>query len=147
MSLALWDPFREMEELLDRYNRSARKGTLAKQHEGILSGDWMPAVDITEDKDAFKIKMELPGVDKKDVNVSIENGILTIKGEKKVKKEEKDDKKHRVECAYGSFIRSFSLPKEVEADKAEANFKDGMLLMTLPKSEDVKPKQIEVKID
>jgi HSP20 family protein len=136
-----------MEELLERYNRSSRKSVVGKQHEGMLSGDWMPAVDITEDKDSFKIKVELPGVDKKDVSVAIENGVLTIKGEKQIKKEEKDNKTHRVECSYGSFIRSFTLPKDVESDKTEASFKDGILYLTLPKSEEVKPKQIDVKID
>lgn len=146
MTLALWDPFREMEDLLERYKRSGRGTVPQKEYEGILSGDWSPVVDITEDKDAFKIKAELPGVEKKDVNVTIENGVLTIKGEKKVEKEEKGDKTHRIECAYGSFLRSFTLPQEIEPDGVDANFKDGVLTMKIPKSEKVKPKQIDVKI-
>ncbi len=146
MNLTVWDPFREMEDLLDRYARSSRRSLAKKGDGGILSGDWMPTVDIDEKKEEFVIRAELPGVQKEDVAVSIENGVLTIKGEKKFEKEEKDKKHHLVECSYGSFIRSFTMPTGVKADKIEATYKDGILSLVVPKSEEEKPKQIEVKI-
>ncbi len=144
MNLTVWDPFREMESLLDRYGRSSRK-TLAKSDDKTFEvGDWMPQVDISETKEAFIVKAELPGVEKEDVSVNFENSILTIRGEKKVETEDK--KRHRVECAYGSFIRSFTLPQTIKADKIEAVYKNGILNLTIPKADEAKPKQIEVKI-
>jgi HSP20 family protein len=144
MNLSVWDPFREMEELLDRYGRSARKSTAKSDDKTFEVGDWMPVVDIDETEDAFVVKAELPGVEKDDVSVNIDNGVLTIKGEKKIETEDK--KRHRVECAYGSFVRSFTLPQEIKAEKIEAEYKNGVLNLTIPKSEEVKPKQIEVKV-
>ncbi len=144
MNLSVWDPFREMENLLDRY-KNLPKRAIAKSDEKIFEvGDWMPVVDINETKNNFVVKVELPGVDKKDVSVNIENGVLTIRGEKKVETEDK--KCHRVECSYGSFIRSFTLPQSVKADEIEAEYKNGILNLTIPKSEEAKPKQIDVKI-
>jgi len=144
MNLSIWDPFREMEELLDRYSRSSRKSLAKSDDKTFEVGDWMPVVDIDETDDAFLVKAELPGVEKNDVNVNIENGVLTIRGEKKTETEDK--KRHRVECAYGSFVRSFSLPQAIKAEKVEAEYKNGILNLTIPKSEETKPKQIEVKI-
>lgn len=146
MKLTVWDPFREMEDLLDRYARSSRRSLSKKDDGSILSGDWMPTVDIDEKTDEYIIKAELPGVKKEDVKVSIENGVLTIKGEKKTEKEEKNKKSHLVECSYGSFIRSFTLPSGIQSDKIDAQYKDGILTLLVPKSEEVKPKQIDVKI-
>ena len=144
MSLAVWDPFREMEALLDRYGRSSRKSLAKSDDKTFEVGDWMPQVDISETKEAFIVKAELPGVEKEDVNVNFENSILTIRGEKKVETEDK--KRHRVECAYGTFIRSFTLPQTIKADKIEAVYKNGILNLTIPKADEAKPKQIEVKI-
>ncbi|OQY27345.1 MAG: heat-shock protein [Candidatus Cloacimonetes bacterium 4572_55] len=144
MNLSIWDPFREMEELLDRYSRSSRKSLAKSDDKTFEVGDWMPVVDIDETDDAFLVKAELPGVKKNDVNVNIENGVLTIRGEKKTETEDK--KRHRVECAYGSFVRSFSLPQAIKAEKVEAEYKNGILNLTIPKSEEAKPKQIEVKV-
>jgi len=146
MSLVTWDPIREMETLLDRYGRSARSPLLKFDEKTFETGDWTPTVDISENGDAFSVKAELPGVEKDDVNITVENGVLTIKGTKKSKTEEKDEKMHRVECSYGSFVRSFTLPTSVKADDVEAEYKDGILNMTLPKSEEAMPKQIEVKV-
>ena len=144
MSLSIWDPFREMEDLADRYNRSARK-SLVKHDDGSFEvGDWMPVVDISESEDAFLVKAELPGVDKDDVSVKVENGVLTIKGEKR--SETEDKKNHRIECSYGSFVRSFTLPQTTKSGSIEAEYKNGILTLTIPKSEEVKPKEIEVKI-
>ena len=144
MNLAIWDPFREMEALVDRYNRSARKPLLKFDDKSFEIGDWMPVVDISETEDAFVVKAELPGVDKDDVKVKVENGILTIRGEKKAELEDK--KNHRVECTYGSFVRSFTLPQTIKSDSINAEYKNGILNLTIPKSEEVKPKEIEVKI-
>ena len=144
MNLSVWDPFREMEELVDRYKGPARRSVAKSDDKTFEIGDWIPVVDIDETKDGFVVKVELPGVDKDDVSVNIENGVLTIRGEKKVEIEDK--KRHRVECSYGSFIRSFTLPQSVKAEEIEAEYKNGILNLTIPKSEEAKPKQIDVKI-
>ncbi|XOF33418.1 MAG: Hsp20/alpha crystallin family protein [Candidatus Electrothrix sp. YB6] len=143
MSISVWDPFREMEALLDRYS-NARKSA-AGDNRQIEAGDWMPVVDIAETDNDFIVRTELPGVDKDHVHVNINNGVLTIKGEKKT--EAKDAKRHRVECAYGSFVRSFTLPQDVDVEKVEAGYKHGILNLTIPKQEKAKPKQIEVKVN
>ncbi|MCW8931587.1 MAG: Hsp20/alpha crystallin family protein [Gammaproteobacteria bacterium] len=144
MSLSIWDPFQEMETLLDRYNRSSRKTLADSDNRNFEVGDWVPVVDIEETEDAFTIKSELPGVEKDDVSINIDRGILTIKGEKKTEKEDK--KRHRVECSYGSFVRSFTLPQSIKMDEVEAEYNNGILNLTIPKSEEAKPKEIEVKI-
>ncbi len=144
MSMAIWDPFHAMEELVDRYNRSARKSLVKYDDKSFEVGDWMPTVDISETDDAFIVKAELPGVEKDDVSVKIEDGVLTIKGEKK--SEIEDEQKHRIECTYGSFVRSFTLPQATKSDSIKAEYKNGILNLTIPKSEEVKPKEIEIKI-
>ncbi|MGD9098785.1 MAG: Hsp20/alpha crystallin family protein [Desulfobacterales bacterium] len=145
MKLAKWYPFQEMEDMFDRYTRSLawpRKGS----QEIMETGDWAPRVDISETDDAFAIKAEIPEVKKDDVKVTIENGVLTIRGERKQEKEEKRKKFHRVERYYGIFTRSFTLPDSVNESKIEASFKDGMLYLQLPKMETPKTKAIEVKV-
>jgi len=144
MSLSIWDPFQEMETLLDRYNRSSRKTLARSDDRSFEVGDWMPSVDIEETKEAFAIKAELPGVKKDDVSINIDKGVLTIKGEKKTETEDK--KRHRVECSYGSFVRSFTLPQSIKVDEVQAEYNNGILNLTIPKSEEAKPKEIEVKI-
>src|SRR5438093_576819 len=113
------------------------------EEEFITVTEWAPLVDITEDDKEFLIKAELPEVKREDVKVAVENGVLTISGERKLEKEHK--KYHRVERVYGGFVRSFTLPDGADADKVNAEFKDGVLKVHLPKSEKVQPKQIEVK--
>ena len=142
-----WDPSREMEELQNRLSNffgrtPARLGDT--KEESMTVAEWAPLVDITEDEKEYIIKTELPEVKKEDVKVAVENGMLTIVGERKFEKEE-NKKYHRVERAYGRFARSFIVPDYVEADKVSAEFKDGVLKVHLPKSEKTKPKQIEVK--
>ena len=105
---------------------------------------WMPSVDIAEDKDKFMLSAELPGVKKEDVKISLNNNTLTIEGEKKTDFEKKEDNSYRSERFYGKFSRSFTLSSEIEADKIEADFKDGILNVSLPKSEKVKPRQITI---
>jgi HSP20 family protein len=145
MSIVKWDPLREMEDLFDRYTRAVGRPA-AGGHEVFATGDWSPRVDIAETEKAFTIKAEIPEVPREAVKVTVENGVLTIRGERKQEKEEKGKKFHKVERYYGAFVRSFSLPDNVDAGKIEASFKDGMLSIDIPKTEASKPKQIEVKV-
>jgi HSP20 family protein len=114
--------------------------------ESITLPEWTPLADITEDDREYVIKAELPELRKEDVKVTVENGVLTISGERKFEKEEKQKKYHRVERGYGSFVRTFALPEDADADKVKAVFKQGMLEVHLPKNEKAKPKQIEVQV-
>ena len=140
-----------MRELEDFQNRilgafnpaSARR---SNGQESLTFAEWMPLVDITEDEKEYVITTELPEVKKDDVKVTVENGVLTITGERKFEKEEKNTKYHRIERSYGSFARSFALPNDGDATKVNAEFKDGMLKVHVAKSEAARPKQIEVKV-
>lgn len=146
-ALMRWDPFRELEEMSDRLNRMfARPATRTNGKETIIVADWTPTVDISETDGEYQIKAEIPDVKKEDVKVTLEDGVLTIQGERKQEKEEKGKKYHRVERSYGSFVRSFSLPDLIDEEKVKAEFKDGVLNLHLPKSEKAKPKAIEVKV-
>ena len=147
--LTRWDPLKEMEELQNRLSGFFGRAPVRRgngEQESITVAEWAPLVDITEDDKEYLIKAELPEVKKDEVKVAVENGVLTISGERKFEKEQKNKKYHRVERAYGSFVRSFTLPDGADADKVNAEFKDGVLKVHLPKSEEVKPKQIEVKV-
>ncbi|MCS5586500.1 MAG: Hsp20/alpha crystallin family protein [Gammaproteobacteria bacterium] len=135
MSLTLMRPFAEMDEMFEHFNYPL--GEFEK-------GDWMPAVDIEEDDKSYMVNAELPGVHKDDVHVTIDNNVLTIKGEKNAETE--DTKRHRVERTYGSFVRSFTLPHAVKTDNIKAEFVDGVLSLTITKVAKAKPKQVEVKI-
>ena len=141
--LTRWEPL-ELEDVQNRLSRLF--GRRPNGREEVTLADWMPLADITEDDKEYLIKAELPDVKKEDVKVTVENGVLTISGERKFEKEEKKKKYHRVERAYGSFMRSFSLPDQADASKVKAEFKNGMLTVHLPKSEKAKPKQIEVNV-
>jgi HSP20 family protein len=138
--LGALSPFRkEMDRLLDRFSGEAPFARTFTEM-------WSPSVDISETKDDFIVKAELPGLEAKDVNVSISGDVLTIKGEKKAEEEEKDEHYHCVERYSGSFQRVFQLSSGVKADKIEANFDKGVLKVTLPKVEEAKKKKIEVKV-
>jgi HSP20 family protein len=142
-TLTRWEPM----ELADVENRLSRFfGRRTDGRDDITLADWAPLADITEDDKEYVIKAELPDVKKEDVKVTVENGVLTIAGERKFEKEEKKKKYHRVERAYGSFVRSFALPDLAEGDRVKAEFKDGMLTVHVPKSEKAKAKQVDVKI-
>lgn len=146
MELSPWKPFGELSPFrkeMDRlWNRFLGETPFARTFNEM----WSPSVDISETKDDFVVKAELPGLEAKDVNVSISGNVLTIKGEKKAEEEEKDEHYHRVERYSGSFQRAFQLPSGVKADKVEANFDKGVLKVTLPKVEEAKKKEIEVKV-
>jgi HSP20 family protein len=147
MTLVRWDPFRELEEVSERLNRVfTRPAMRTNGKEQLTVADWMPTVDISETDGEYLIKAELPEVKKEDVKVTVENGVLTIQGERLQEKEESGKKFHRVERSYGSFVRSFTLPESVDEGAVKADYKDGVLNLHLPKSEKVKPKAIEVKV-
>ena len=139
------DPIRD---IFDMQRRMARlmDETYGANEEVPALASWTPAVDIYEDKDAYLIKAELPEIEKEDVKVSLDNNVLTISGARKFEHEDKRDNYHRVERAYGQFTRSFTLPNNVETEKIGAEFKTGVLRLTIPKKEEAKPKQIEVSI-
>jgi HSP20 family protein len=140
------DPGQEMQDILDRYTRAVRRPRAGSQ-EVIATGDWAPRVDIAETDKAFEIKAEIPEVNKEDVKVTVDNGVLTIRGERKQEKEEKGKKFHRVERYYGIFTRSFTLPDNVDETKISASFKNGVLNLQIQKIKEAKPKSIEVKVE
>ena len=138
MSMRIWSPLREMESLLDRYNRFPGR-SLTEDSTSLTLPDWSPSVDIDEEEKRFLVKAEMPGVKKEDVSVELKEGILTIHGEKRAeKKEEGDNKRHQAECFYGSFTRSFTLPDGPKAEEIDASYKDGILELSIPKHEAVK---------
>jgi len=149
--LVRWNPFREMDDLQRRMTSlfdwsPFRRSSLTTDDENITVPEWAPLVDIVEDGKEYLIKVELPEVQKDDVKVTVESGTLTISGERKAEKEQKGRRFHRVERYYGRFERSFSVPDDAEADDVKAEFKDGVLRVHLAKSEQARPKQIEVKV-
>ncbi len=148
MTLVRWDPFRELEDMSNRLHRMYSPPTAPQTNgkEAIVVADWAPSVDVSETDGEYQIKAEIPDVKKEDVKVTLEDGVLTIHGERKFEKEEKGKKYHRVERSYGSFVRSFALPDLVDEANVKAEFKDGVLNLKLPKSEKVKPKAIEVTV-
>ena len=147
MTIVRWDPFRELEDMSERLNRVfSRPSVRNTGKENLTVADWMPTVDISETEGEYLIKAELPEVRKEDVKVTVENGVLTLQGERRHEKDEKGKRFHRVERSYGSFVRSFSLPESVDDGAVKAEYKDGVLNLHLPKSEKVKPKAIDVKV-
>ena len=148
-SLVRWDPLKELEELENRVSGLFGRAPLRRvfsREEPVKVAEWAPLVDIAEDEKEYLIKAELPEVKKEEVKVTVEDGTVSICGERKFEKEEKDKKYHRVERAYGSFLRSFSLPEDADASKVNADFKNGVLQVHLPKGEKTKSKPQEVKI-
>ena len=148
-ALTRWNQLRELEALhrglSGLFSRPPTLGT-ESQEEPLAVAEWAPLVDISEDDQEYLIKAELPEVKKEDVKVTAEEGTLTIMGERKFAKDDKSKKYHRVERAYGSFGRSFSLPDDVSPAKVSAEFKDGVLTVHLAKTEKARPQQIEVKV-
>ena len=148
MAITRWKPFRDMITIQDDMSRFfedffGRPMEKTEWSEGV----WHPSVDISENKDNLIIQAEMPGMNKEDVKISIHDNILTLKGEKKQEKEEKEENYHRVERSYGSFCRSFMLPASVKADKVKAAYKDGVLNVILPKTEEAKPKEIPIAVE
>ncbi len=147
MGIVRWNPvgdFVRMRDGLDRMFRGMFPEELPEA--SLVRGQWAPSVDIRETGDNFLVTAELPGLGKEDVKISYEDGVLSIRGEKKQEQEEKDANYHRVERSYGVFERSFRLPSRVAVEKIEAKFKDGVLNLALPKAEEARPKQIEINV-
>ncbi|HTJ00778.1 MAG TPA: Hsp20/alpha crystallin family protein [Dongiaceae bacterium] len=143
-SLSNWSGLRRLSDWQDEVDRLF-EAPLARTAQ--VFGGWAPALDLYEDKDSFIIKAELPGVKKEDVKVSLENGTLTISGERESEVKAEEAEAHHVERYFGRFQRSLSLPTTVAADKVKAQYKDGVLTVTLPKTEAAKPKQIDVSVN
>ncbi len=142
------DAFRELESMSDRLTNllAGRSAPGGGRDESIALAAWAPVVDVMETDEEFQIRAELPGVEKKDVKLSVEEGVLTISGYREQEKEEKGKRYHRIERAYGSFARSFTVPDAVDEQKVAAEFKNGVLTVRLPKSEKARPKSIEVTV-
>jgi len=148
MAIARWDPFRELAVMQDRLNRIFGDAYGRRLDDDVMTrGDWIPPVDIFEnDKHEIVIRAEMPGLKRDDIELRVENNTLTLRGERKRENEVKDEQYHRVERAYGAFSRSFSLPSTVDAGNVSAEYKDGVLTVTLPTREEAKPRQIPVAI-
>jgi len=146
--LAPWRPFRELERMrreMDRLWESFFEERPRRKIEE--SGEWGPSLDLSETKNDLIVKAEVPGIDPKGIDISLSNDVLTIKGEKKQEKEEKEENYHFIERSYGAFSRSIRLPREVQSDKINASYKNGLLKVTLPKSEEAKKKEIKIKVE
>jgi HSP20 family protein len=146
MALIKWEPLREIEDMLDRYSRSMGLPSM-RASELTGNGEWCPRVDISENENEFQIHAELPGVEKDNVKVSVENGVLTLEGERHQEREEKGWRYHRVERSYGNFSRSFTLPTSVDASQLKAHFHDGLLEVDLPKMAIEAAKAVHVKVE
>lgn len=146
MSVVRYDPFRDLRSLQDEVNRLF-SASLPRSFgdEGIARGAWSPTVDIYENKDHIVLEAELPGMNREDFDLTIENNVITLKGERRFEKKDESDNYHRVERSYGSFSRSFTLPQTVSAEGAGAEYRNGVLRVTLPKREEVKARRIKVE--
>ncbi|GGY76976.1 Hsp20/alpha crystallin family protein [Marinobacter zhanjiangensis] len=148
-NITRWNPLNELDDLMSRYNRLfglTRGNEESGENDLFSSSDWIPVVDIKETPEAFTIEAELPGMSKEDVKVTVQNGVLSIQGERKHEEDTDDEKQHRIERFYGSFLRRFTLPENVDEDSIKANFKDGVLSLKLAKAEPAEPKSIEVDV-
>jgi HSP20 family protein len=144
--LTRWEPFREFSTLQDRMNRLFRDSFSEGQEEALTTSRFAPAVDVYEDEHNITLKIEVPGIDEKDIDVRLENNTLTVHGERKFEKDEKEENYRRVERQYGSFTRSFTLPTTVDAESISANYDKGILKIKLVKKAEAKPKQIKVNV-
>lgn len=147
--LTRWSPLKELEEMEKRLSTlfgRAPASTAGDKKEAIAVAEWSPLVDITEDEKEYLVKAELPEMKKEEIKINVHDDVLSISGERKYEKEEKGKKYHRVERAYGSFMRSFTLPEDADGSKVSAEYKDGVLRVHLPKSEKAKPKAVEIKV-
>ena len=145
MAIVRWDPFRDLNLLQDRMNRLFEDaGRTWRTDEPAATTTWSPSVDIFETEGEIVVKAELPGMDRKDIQLNLENNVLSLRGERKFTKETKDENYHRIERSYGVFSRTFSIPATVDEEKIRADYKDGVLKIFLPKKEQAKPKQIKI---
>jgi HSP20 family protein len=145
MNLVTWDPYRELSTLQDRFNRIfAGVPTRRDRDEEMSLGSWIPPVDIVEEKERILLTAELPGFQEKDIQIQMEGGVLTLRGERKSETESEGRTFHRMERSYGQFVRSFTLPNNVDRENIKASFHNGLLEIELPKREEAKPRQIKI---
>ena len=145
MAVIRWDPFRDLNTLQERMNRlfeDANRGWRVEEPSSTTS--WSPAVDIYETESEIIVQAELPGMERKEIELSLENNVLTLKGDRRFEKEGKDENYHRIERSYGSFTRAFSIPAMVNEEEIKADYKEGVLAILLPKKERARSKQIEI---
>ena len=148
MSITRYDPFRELRLLQDEVNRLFSSNlSRSFDDEGLMRGAWTPSVDIYENKDHIVLEAELPGMNREDFELTIENNVLTLRGERRFEKKDETDNYHRVERAYGGFTRSFTLPQTVSSENATAEYKNGVLRVTLQKREEVKARRIQIGVE
>ncbi len=146
--LTRWDPMQDIQEFEKRLSSWIGRVPMKKEgdKESMRAMEWAPLVDISEDDKEYLIKSDLPEIKKEDVKISVEGGVLVISGERKYEKEEKEKKFHRVERSYGRFERSFTVPDDAEEEKVTAQFKDGVLIVHLPKGQTAKSKRLQIKV-
>ena len=148
--LTRWEPFRELASLQNRMGRLMNEVnepfSSLTGDESLNAGSFVPPVDVYEDEQGIQLKMEVPGIDEKNIDIRLENNVLTVSGERKIEEEEKQENFHRIERRYGTFSRSFTLPNTVDNDSVSANYDKGLLTISLGKRADAKPKQIKVNI-
>ncbi len=145
--LTRWEPVRELAIFQDRMNRLFNEsfGPVASQ-ESLAAGSFVPPVDVYEDEQGIRLKMEVPGIEEKDIDIQLENNLLTVCGERKLESETKEENYHRIERRYGSFTRSFTLPNTVNPEEVKAGYSKGVLAINLGKKAEAKPKQIKVSV-
>ena len=144
MAITRWDPFREVVALQNRVNNLFRE--MNDGDSPLTTASFVPAVDVYEDSKKVVLKLEVPGIDEKDLDIRVENNTLTVKGERKFEKEEKEENFHRIERRYGTFYRAFTLPSTVDTEHVQANYENGILKLELSKKPEAQPKQIKVNV-
>jgi HSP20 family protein len=146
MAIIRWDPFRDLVTLRDRMNRLFEDAvsTARTEEKDMISSSWVPAVDIYEDEKQLVLTAELPGINEKDVDIKIEDNTLSIHGERKLEKETREENYHRIERAYGSFYRSFTLPNHIDQDKIQAEHENGVLRIIMPKKPELQPRKVKI---
>jgi HSP20 family protein len=145
--LTRWEPVRELAGLQERMNRLFNDSfSSVTSQESLSAGSFVPPVDVYEDEQGIRLKMEVPGIDEKDIDIRLENSLLTVRGERKLEKETKEENYHRIERSYGSFTRSFSLPNTVNTEEVKASYAKGVLTIHLGKRAEARPKQIKVDV-
>jgi HSP20 family protein len=145
--LTRWEPIRELANLQDRMNRLFNDSlSPITSQESLAAGSFVPPVDVYEDEQGIRLKMEVPGIEEKDIDIRLENSMLTVRGERKLESETKEENYHRIERRYGSFTRSFSLPNTVNPEEVKASYSRGILTIALGKRAEARPKQIKVNV-
>lgn len=145
MTLVRWNPVRDMNRMNNVWNSMFENWMNTDNDEEVIQQVWRPRVDIIESGDVYKVLADLPGMNKDDIEIALDNNVLTIKGERKIELEEKKENAHLTERAYGKFIRKFNLRNVIDTAKIDASFKDGVLTVSLPKLEEAKPRKIEIQ--